>query len=163
MKDTFNLGITPMPPILIIDKLSSLKTKSSKLRLLKQAWDSDSESFFIGIQISLDNNVDFMQENVPAWDDNDDVSESLNFEDFYNFYLKTKSGEYTKEEAKTKILELANKAGSREWNEFYRKILLKRLHYDLPMDIITTLFKQIADENKKKLKQNVSVTLTKRK
>lgn len=159
MKDVFNLGITDMPPVQIIDKLNKLKTKSSKLKLLRQAWDSDSETFFIGIQISMDKSVDFMCDKVPAWDDNEDGSDSLNFEEFYNFYLMVKSGRFNKETSHKKILELANKAGSREWNEFYRKILLKRLHYDLPIDIIITLLKQIDEENKSKITQDVSVTL----
>lgn len=147
MKDVFNLGITQISPIFIIDKLTTLKTKKSRMNILRQAWDSDSESFFIGLQISMDNDVDFMCDKVPAWSD-DDCEETLSFEEFYIFYLAVKNMKYTKEEIDNKILELANKAGSKEWNIFYRKILLKKLQDILPMEEIIQFLKTIEDETK---------------
>ena len=162
MKDVFNLGITPMSPVMIIQKYEQLKTKSSKIKLIKQAWDADSESFFIGLQISMDNNVDFMSEKVPAWEDSDEEdSIHLDFEKFYLFYLKVKNNQYTKDEIKSEILDLAQNAGTTEWNIFYRKILLKRLHIDIEISPIIEALKQIEKNNTKNTNKDVSEILRK--
>lgn len=146
MKDIFNLGFLETSPLVIIDKLNTLKTKKSKLKVLQQAWDNDSEKFFIGLQISLDNDVDFKCKKVPAWND-DDMSEKLNFEKFYEFYMNVKHKILSNESINDTIIELANESGSKEWNIFYRKIILKKLQDDLPMDIIIEFLSTIEKQS----------------
>ncbi|AXH72729.1 MAG: hypothetical protein [Caudoviricetes sp.] len=157
MKDVFNLGFLETSPLVIIEKICSLKTKKAILKLLKQAWDNDSEKFFIGLQISLDCDVDFKCTKVPAWDD-DGADELLDFEKFYELYIMVKNNKLTETEINSIILEMANSSGSKEWNLFYRKILLKKLQDDLPMDIIIEFLKGI-EEKSTNVPQDVSVVL----
>lgn len=157
MKDVFNLGFIETSPMVIIDKLTTLKTKKSKIKVLQQAWDTDSERFFIGLQISMDESVDFKCKKVPVWDD-DDTSEKLNFEKFYEFYMNVKHEILSEEVINDTILDLANESGSREWNLFYRNILLKKLQTILPMDVIIEFLSTIEKQYTNNI-EDVSIIL----
>lgn len=128
---------TEMKPIMIIQKLSEAKTSRSQEKIIKDAWESDSEDFFIGLELSVNPNINFNVTSAPEIQDPDDGDPgTLTFRDFHVVANRLSEGELSGEAAKQAINEAALKANITEWNLWYRRILLKTLHKCLPMDVI---------------------------
>lgn len=126
----------PQPPLMIIEKLLKAKTEKQIDKIITTAWNRDSEEFFLGLQYSIDPLINFKVKKAAKYEDPaEDLPSNYNFEDFYKLM---RSIVYSKnisiEEIKEKIRDAAQRCNPKEWNEFYRKIILKKLHLDLPME-----------------------------
>lgn len=148
MKDILNMGITEVPLPMALQKLLKAKSKITRKKLLKKLWDNDDEEIFLGLELSIDNDINFGVTSVPIWDDADDGTIVLPFNEFYDFCMLVKFKKIDKSDIEKKILELANKSGTFEWNNFYRLILLKKLQSTLPVKEIVETLKEIQDETK---------------
>lgn len=149
MKDILNMGITEVPLPMALQKLLKSKTKTTRKKLLKKLWDNDDEEIFLGLELSIDSEIDFGVTSVPIWDDEDDGTIVLPFNEFYDFCMLVKFKKLSNSDIENKILELANKSGTFEWNNFYRLILLKKLQSILPVKDIVETLKEIKDEQSK--------------
>lgn len=128
-------------PLFIIDKLKKAKTDKAKEKIIIDAWNSDSDDFFVGIQIACE--LKKPLDDIPLWDEINPIKEfSLPMNEFYK--------EISSSQSKETIHELAQKATSYEWNEWYSGILNGKLKHDLPMDIIISTLKKLT-ENKKSI------------
>ncbi len=126
-----------MKPITIIQKLDVAKSKRSQEKIIQDAWNSDSEDFFLGLEIALDPNMNFNLSTVPEIQDNDDGSEGdFTFKEFYLLAKQLANGQISGDASKKLLIDAAMKANISEWNLWYRRILLKTLPNYLPMDII---------------------------
>lgn len=124
-----------MRPVDIIEKL--MDPTEDHPALIKWAWDNDQENFFVGIDLAVSPHYDFGIDKVPEIQDEDDEIESaFSFSDFYNLAMKLSKGELIGLEARTAIRDAAMIANVREWNLWYRRILLKNLHKHLPIQTI---------------------------
>lgn len=126
----------PLPPLMIIDKLHKAKTEKQVEKIIKTAWERDSEEFFLGLQYSIDPLINFKVKKAAKYEDPaDDLPSNYKFDDFYNLMQSiVYSKNISMEEIKDKIRDSAQRCNPKEWNEFYRKIILKKLHTELPMD-----------------------------
>lgn len=134
----------PMPPLMILQQLEKAKTESRIKKIIKTAWDSDSEGFFVGLQMTLDSTIDAMKD-VPYWDDSDSTPGALTMEDFYESIRNLKN-QINKKQI---IIDMAEKSGTDEWNKWYRRILTKELTKDLPMNTIVEVLKELTSPKKK--------------
>ena len=138
--------INPTPAIIIIQKLKSAKTNNNIKKIIKDAWSSDSEEFFIGLELSLEkNNVNLIS--VPFINDLDDGGPgNYSFLEFYKMYQDIKNNTLSEQSIKSLILDAATKSNITEWNEWYRRILLKKLHLDLPINDIILEIKNLTND-----------------
>ena len=137
---------TPQPPLMIIEQLKKAKTPSRLQKIIEQAWESNSEGFFVGIQLSLDKDIP-IPENIPLWDGEDSTPGEMTMEEFYSILQNIKHKKIT--DIKQTVIEMAEKSGTDEWNKWYRLILTKDLTKELPMDSIISVLKELTSPKKK--------------
>lgn len=142
----------PMPPMMILEQLKKAKSDKKIDSIITKAWESDSQEFFLGLQYSIDPLYDYKVSKVPEWDldgQPDDGSGDFTFEEFYKltqFICFSKL--ITIEEIDKAIIDAAQKANMTEWNLFYRKIILKKLHKELKMDVIAKSISRLTNQSK---------------
>jgi hypothetical protein len=115
---------------------SLLDPEADHAALIEQAWNSDADEFFMGLDLALNPNLNFGLTKVPAIDEEDDGSGNLTFAEFYNLAMRLAHNDLMGELAKQAVIDAALRSNVTEWNMWYRRILLKTLHKFLPMEII---------------------------
>lgn len=123
-----------MTPIDIV--LSLMDPQGDHSKTLKAAWDRDVEHFWIGLSLGTSPQYDFAVDRVPGLPEDDDEPGTLTFEEFYDLAMKLHHGELEGNAAHDAIENAAMTADAKEWNLWYRRILLKSLTKHLPMDVI---------------------------
>ena len=123
-----------MLPIDIV--LSLMDPNTNHSQIIKQAWNQDVEYFWIGLSMSSSPDYDFGLEKVPALDESDDEPGTLTFPAFLKLATALSRGELVGAAAQEAVEEAALLADAREWNLWYRRILLKSLPKYLPMETI---------------------------
>lgn len=159
MKNILNIGLTSIPLPMALNKLLSAKTKTTRKKIIKKLWENDDEEIFLGLDISLDDSIDFIVTSVPIWDDEDDGTTVLDFNKFYEFCMEVKFKKLSKTDIDDKILKLANESGTYEWNNFYRLIILKKLQTKLPIKEIAETMQDIKKELEDNKKTDVNIVL----
>jgi hypothetical protein len=120
-----------------IEIVQSLLDPENNHRItLEQAWDQDSEEFWIGLSLGTSPDYDFKVTKVPALPDDDEEPGTLTFAEFYDLALKLHHGDLVGISAQDAIENAALSADAKEWNLWYRRILLKSLSKHLPMKTI---------------------------
>lgn len=115
--------------------------------LILEAWET-CEQFFVGLQFSSDPHYQVQISKIIEMTDDDGYSGSFTFEQFVELFGKATDPKIDPEEIKKLILAAANECNFHEWNLFYRKILLKKLHKEVPMDIITDVLAELTGYEK---------------
>lgn len=123
-----------MKPIDIV--LSLLDSRNDHTAITKKAWENDAEEFFIGLSMASNPDLIFGLDKVPAIDEDDDDPGNFSFSDFYVLAMKLANKELEGDAAKEAVENAAMIANVKEWNLWYRRILLKSLTKYLPMDVI---------------------------
>lgn len=132
-----NAYISSMTPLQIIQKLNQAKTDKAKAKIIKIAWQSDCEDFFVGVELSFNLSVNFGLKSAPEIQDVDDGSPgSLSFKEFYQLAVQLSQSQLNPDQITESVTDAAMRANVTEWNEWYRRILLKTLPKYLPMNII---------------------------
>jgi hypothetical protein len=115
---------------------SLLDPNSNHRTTLEQAWDQDSEEFWIGLSLGTSPDYDFKVNKVPALPEDDDEVGTLTFAEFYDLALKLHHEDLVGIAAQEAIEQAALSADAKEWNLWYRRILLKSLSKHFPMETI---------------------------
>ena len=125
-----------MPPLYVLSQLEKAKSSNTRKKIIKKAWDSDSEDFFVGVQLCLDKTIPIIT-SVPEWEGEDSTPGELTMERFYSIVQSMRISSTNLHET---AIQISETAGIDEWNKWYRKILNKTLNNELPMnDIIEVL------------------------
>lgn len=128
-----------MPPLYVINQLEKAKSSNTRKKVIKKAWDSDSEDFFVGVQLCLDRTIPIIT-SVPEWEGSDSSPGELTMQRFYSIVQ-------TMREASTDLhktaIQISEMSGIDEWNKWYRKILNKTLTNELPMDDIIEVLQEL--------------------
>lgn len=123
-----------MRPIDIV--LALMDPQADHPDVIKKAWENDVESFWIGLSLSTSSDYNFGLNRVPALDESDDEPGTLTFEQFYDLAMKLHHGDLKGDAAVQAVNNAALSADAKEWNLWYRRILLKSLTKHIPMDTI---------------------------
>jgi hypothetical protein len=127
---------TKLKPLEILQRLDQAKTDKTKHKIITDAWISDNEEFFLGLQYAFDNTIKFNITSVPAVQDDDEESGSLTFIEFIALAKKISSPNITIEAASKAVNDAALRANIFEWNLWYRRILQKTLQKHISEKII---------------------------
>lgn len=116
--------------------LSLLDPQGDHRTTIEQAWDQDAEQFWIGLSLGTSPDYNFGINKVPGLPEDDEEPGTLTFDEFYDLALKLHHGDLVGIAAQTAIEEVALKADAKEWNLWYRRILLKSIAKHFPMTTI---------------------------
>lgn len=123
----------------IVKQLIQTSDIEKQTQIVKKAWEEDCDEFFVGIEMSLDESLDFKLKSVPEIQDPDDGEEgTFKFDDFKVLTAKLLDPELDDKTRKNLVNEAALSANITEWNLWYRRILLKNLHKYLPFEVIAS-------------------------
>lgn len=123
----------------IVKQLIQTSDIEKQTQIVKKAWEEDCDEFFVGIEMSLDESLDFKLKSVPEIQDPDDGEEgTFKFDDFKVLTAKLLDPELDDKTRKSLVNEAALSANITEWNLWYRRILLKNLHKYLPFEVIAS-------------------------
>jgi len=126
----------------LLKRLKMTKKPEIQKELILQAWQ-ENENFFVGLQLSCDPTTKVVVDKVAHFDVEDDAPGSFSFQDFINLYDQVTQVDMDPSKARELILDAAAEANAAEWNHFYRRILLKKLQDDLPMDVIAKTLSEL--------------------
>ncbi len=126
----------------LIKRLNMTKKPELQRELVLEAWQS-CDNFFVGLQLSCDPNTKIPVSKIPEIDVDDGFESTFTFEDFMTLYDKVTQVDVTAEAARELIIDAAGVADFTEWNTFYRRILLKKLQNDLPMEVIAQVLSEL--------------------
>lgn len=121
-------------PIDIVLRL--MDPQANHAEIIAEAWNQDSEEFFIGLDLAISQEHQFGLERVPGLSEEDEEPGTLTFGQFFNLALNLSKGNLLPEQVSQMVDEAAMEANALEWNLWYRRILLKSLHKHLPMEAI---------------------------
>ena len=115
--------------------LSLMDESADHVLVLNQAWEENVEEFWIGLDLAT-SQYNFNVTKVPALDLEDPEPGTLKFDEFFSLAMRLASGNLTGREATQAIEDAALKANAKEWNFWYRRILMKTLGKFIPLELI---------------------------
>ena len=115
--------------------LSLMDESADHVLVLNQAWEENVEEFWIGLDLAT-SQYNFNVTKVPALDLEDPEPGTLKFDEFFSLAMRLASGNLTGREATQVIEDAALKANAKEWNFWYRRILMKTLGKFIPLELI---------------------------
>ena len=110
----------------MFDKIAELETADDLKRheILLSLWNTKQFGFFHGTRYGLDTKYEFNLTSAPLIDEADDFAGEF---DFQRFQLLIQTISIAPDTAQVQVRKAAELANAKEWNSFYRKILLKRV------------------------------------
>jgi len=108
-----------------IRRLEEHPSRLNKEQILADANNSDAKDFFVGVRMALDPLVTFGVKQVPVKTEPD--GPGLAFDGFVKVATQLQSRELTGNIARSAIDAMMNTSTQAEWNDFYRRILIKDL------------------------------------
>lgn len=115
---------TPSDIIIELEKVSGRKDKE---KIISDAWDQKIYNFFEGAKMAYDPLITFGIKQVPLIEDEDDLDfkSEFSWNKFKNIANQLQTRSLTGNKARDTLRAAANIADIKEWNYFYRRILLK--------------------------------------
>lgn len=113
----------------IIQKLvnSGLDTRQEIEQVILDLWISGERNFFTAAQLASNFDIDYSITSVPKISEEDDLdfTPTFTWNHFHALTKKLRSSRYDAGQKKAMVMAAAETADAREWNNFYRHILLK--------------------------------------
>lgn len=116
---------TELKPWEIIQKLGSDNSRLFKESVVKESLDN--AEFVEGIKLALDPLITFGVKDIPTTVSDSAVSKGLLWEEFVELATKLQNRELTGHAALNAIVDAQANATTEQWNDWYRRILIKDL------------------------------------
>ena len=118
-----------MTPADVIAQLESNSGRLDKEAIVRRAWDQGCIEFFEGAKLAYDALITFGVKKVPLIEDNDetDFVSTFNWEQFKDIANKLRDRTLSGNAARDVLRNAANVAYEKDWNGWYRRILIKDL------------------------------------
>lgn len=142
-----------MTPADVIEQLEATTKRTEKEAIIKAAWDAGCTEFFEGALMAYFALETFGVKKVPLIEGEDDANfkSAFTWSKFKGIATKLEQRELTGNTARDVLREAANAASVRDWNLWYRRILLK----DLKCGITETTINKILGKAGAKAKKYV--------
>lgn len=132
-----------MKPHDVIRALEATTKKNEKEDIIAAAWRAGHRDLFRGAQLAYDALITFGVKKVPLIVEEDDEPGSATFVDFIRLADKLAKRQLTGHAARDGIEDFLNTCGVDEWNDFYRRVLLKDLKVGATETTFNKVLKQI--------------------
>lgn len=132
-----------LQPDQIIRDLEANSSRLAKEEIIKNAINSDIPEFFHGLRLALDPLVTFGIRAVPEVGDRDFNPQGLLWETFLTLTEKLASRELTGNQAIQAVQLACDFATQSQWNDWYRRILIKDLKCGLSHKTVNKVCKQL--------------------
>lgn len=116
-----------MQPWEIIQQLEAHNSRLQKESIIAQARDQNCSEFFHGVRLALDSLITFGVKQLPISDDNSQVPPGLMWGDFLDLVEQLCTRQLTGHAAQHAIEQAQKQATVTQWNDWYRRILIKDL------------------------------------
>ena len=138
-------------PIDVIHALEATSSRLDKESIIQAAWDADIKEFFHGAQMAYDALRTFGVKKVPLieGDDDDDFTPSFTWDRFIKITEQLENRTLTGNEARDVLRAAADHSSVKDWNGWYRRILIK----DLKCGVTEATINKILAKNGKEAKQ----------
>jgi DNA ligase-1 len=113
-------------PADVIQALQATNSRLDKEAIIQQAFDAGIQEFFLGAQLALDVMVTFGVKAVPLIEE-DDGEGSYTWQEFLQLVTQLRNRTLTGNAARDALRDAALRAPARDWNLFYRRVILKDL------------------------------------
>tara|TARA_B100001123_G_scaffold17663_1_gene19963 strand:- start:3192 stop:4502 length:1311 start_codon:yes stop_codon:yes gene_type:complete len=123
----------------VIQELESNNSRLFKEDVIKREAESNNIEFFSGAKLALDPLATFGVKQVPTTDTN---GAGLSFDEFTEVVDKLMARELTGHAARDAIQDLANQATKEQWNDWYRRILIKDLRCGVSEKTVNNVVKK---------------------
>jgi DNA ligase 1 len=133
----------------VVEALAATPSRTDKERILQLAWDNQILEFFEGVQTSLDALVSFGVKQVPLIEEGGDTSGKLSWAEFKAVRDQLANRSVTGHAARDALRAAAERAPVRDWNLWYRRLLLK----DLKAGVTETTINKVLAANGKSARQ----------
>jgi len=148
-----------MKPIHVVEKLAATAASdtAAKETIIRAAWDAGCIEFFEGARLCYDNYQTFGLTKAPEiQEDGNDLGDlfavdTLSWADFTNLTSKLASRELSGDNARAAAMKAANLSDAKEWNLWYRRILLRDLRCNIRPYEINAVLSQIGGDATKYL------------
>lgn len=139
-----------MRPVEVVEALAATSSKLEKERIVKQAWAAKCYEFFEGARLAYDSFTTFGVAKVPAVQEDEpvDLEHPLSFTQFKALADKLAKRELTGNAARKAIQDCALEADAKDWNLWYKNILLKDLKCGTTDSTINSVLEEIAKVDK---------------
>jgi len=127
-------------PEVIIQKLEADNSRLAKEKILADAMEEGLDEFFEGIRMCLDNLYTFGVKQVPIKEENN--GQGLSWANFKQLTDSLYRRELTGHAARDAILLAMGVATQAQWNDFYRRILIKDLRCGVSEKTVNTVAKK---------------------
>jgi DNA ligase-1 len=129
-----------MKPYKIIQALESDNSRLAKEAIVAKAATDGEDAFFKGCCLALDQLITFGVKNVPVTKTD---GTGLNADAFYSLATLLEARDLTGHAARDAVQKCADKATMEEWNDWYRRILIKDLRCGTSEKTINNVVKKI--------------------
>jgi len=126
----------------VIKRLKMAKKPDIQRELILDAWEN-CDTFFVGLQMSCDKDTVIPLEKVPEIPQDDGAESDFTFNDFLRLYDEITQVGMDPAKARELVIDAAMIADVAEWNTFYRRILLRKLQDDVPMELIVEVLQEL--------------------
>jgi DNA ligase 1 len=130
-------------PADVVEALAGTGSRIDKERILQLAWDNQITEFFEGVQVSLDALVSFGVKQVPLIADGGNAVEQYSWIEFKALRDQLANRSLTGHAARDALRSAAERAPARDWNLWYRRLLLK----DLKAGVTETTINKVLNAN----------------
>jgi len=140
------IGVTQLKSAAdVIQALEVTNSRIEKERIIQEAWDLKITEFFQGSLMALDALRTYGVKKVPLIEGEDDPQfiTQFTFQNFLDISQKLETRTLTGNAARDTLRNAANAASVKDWNYFYRRILLK----DLKCGVSETTINKVLERN----------------
>lgn len=140
-----------MTPADVIAKLEATTKRTEKEAIVRAAWQAGCKEFFIGARMAYDALMTYGVKKVPLIEGEDDANfeSTFTWEKFLSIAAKLERRELTGNTARDVLRAAADVASVRDWNFWYRRILLKDLKCGITETTINKILEKEGAEAKK--------------
>lgn len=134
-----------MTPADIIAQLESTSGRLDKEQIIQNAWDAGCLEFFEGVKMAYNPLITFGVKKVPLIEGGDDpaFTSNMTWDKFKSIAAKLQHRELTGNAARDVLRASADSSSVKDWNGWYRRILLK----DLKAGVSETTINKILEKN----------------
>ena len=137
-----------MKPIDVVNRLQEAENKKDREEIVLDAWDAGCNEFFAGVHMAYDPMVTFGVKKVPKIVDyeEDEIVEFLGWNDFVVLANDLATRKLSGDGARNALLDAVERFPVNEWNDWYRRILLKNMDAVVGRELVNRVLKRTGDK-----------------